>query len=612
VVHEELLSQDSYSEIGVKATSFVSTNVRYKTLFFLLIGSAVLSWLNLGSIIWARAPSPRVEAKRANRNEEGHADQRARDLLLPRAIVCIKIERRLEKEISNWLNTTGKNQLSNRLSKRLQDSQRRVLKVYSIAFSPDGNEIASGNGDATVRLWEVTTGREISCFEHNLSIVDDHAVAFCPDGKSLASAPLFSHWDLDTTAQIGPYIPHLCKVLSVAFSPDGNILASGDEDERVGLWKLVTTPSRGHRLVDGKKLHQLDGYQGVVYSLAFSPDGSSLATGIGSDPLPRLGLRKVDIGEIRLWDVATGRQLRQLVGHQKTVRSTVFSPSGQTLISVSEDKTIRLWDIATGKELYQFFNEDSEPLCLACSPDGKVLASGERSGMIRLWEMASGKERLQFDAHYDAVNSVAFSPDGKSLASGGSDSRIMIWDLTGLFRYGPNIPSPSTKDLEDWWMELAEVDAHRAYQTICLMSAAPQPTVRFLQERLSPIPPANQQYVAQLITSLNSQSFAERTKATRQLVKLGDLAEPALSKVIADKPQPEIRVRAEQILNSLYPVVSTETLRALRALEILERIGTPEALRVLKKLTEGTPHARVTREAQAALQRFNRKVQVAK
>jgi hypothetical protein len=171
-------------------------------------------------------------------------------------------------------------------------------------------------------------------------------------------------------------------VYAVAFSPDGTILASGGPYVPIKLWDAATGKER---------LSFAENVTPTVCSVAFSPDGKTLASGQGgyADEPP-----KPDPGEIKLWDVATGKELITLKGHTELVRSVAYSPDGKTLASGSEDKTIKLWDVTTGKERATLTGHMGGVRSVAFSPDGKTLASGAGDpGEIKLWDVATGKER---------------------------------------------------------------------------------------------------------------------------------------------------------------------------------------------------------------------------
>ena len=164
------------------------------------------------------------------------------------------------------------------------------------------------------------------------------------------------------------------------------------------------------------KGHTLKGHHGWVYSVAYSPDGKTLASGSGDKT-------------IKLWDVATGKEQATLKGHTDEVNSVAYSPDGKTLASGSDDKTIKLWDVATGKEQATLKGHTDWVSSVAFSPDGKTLASGSGDETIKLWDVATGKEQATLKGHTAEVTSVAFSPDGKTLASGSGDKTIKLWDV---------------------------------------------------------------------------------------------------------------------------------------------------------------------------------------
>jgi WD40 repeat protein len=198
---------------------------------------------------------------------------------------------------------------------------------------------------------------------------------------------------------------HSELVRSVAFSPDGKTLASGSFDRTIILWDVATRRS----------IATLTGHSDSVYSVAFSPDGQTLASGSFDRT-------------IILWDVATRRSIATLTGHSELVRSIAFSPDGQTLASGSNDNTIILWDVATPRSIATLTGHFGSVNSVAFSPDGQTLASGSNDNTIILWDVATQKEITPLEGHFGSVNSVAFSPDGQTLASGSEDNTIQLWD----------------------------------------------------------------------------------------------------------------------------------------------------------------------------------------
>ena len=276
--------------------------------------------------------------------------------------------------------------------------------VFSVAFSPDGQTVASGSDDKTIKLWNVATGQEVRTLTgHTASVF---SVAFSPDGQTVASGSddkTIELWNVATGQEVRTLTGHTASVFSVAFSPDGQTVASGSDDKTIELWNVAT----------GEAVRTLTGHTDAVESVAFSPDGQIVASGSEDKT-------------IKIWDVAKDQKVRTLKGHKDYVASVAFSPDGQTLASGSADGTIELWNVATGQEVRTLIGHTEKgQIVVAFSPDGQTLASCGQT--IELWNVATGKAVRTLKGHTRWVYSVAFSPDGKTLASGGYDEMIMIW-----------------------------------------------------------------------------------------------------------------------------------------------------------------------------------------
>jgi RNA polymerase sigma factor (sigma-70 family) len=208
---------------------------------------------------------------------------------------------------------------------------------------------------------------------------------------------------------------HGSPVFSVAFSPDGKTLASGSQDNTLRLWKVA----------DGKELLRIEddlgdkaGFLGTdsIYRVAFAPDGKTLAATSLNYPL-------------RLWDVTTGKLRRRFDTQVRQSLWLAFSPDGKTLAYDGRDRTIRLAEVATGKEVLRLNGSDKEDVqCIAFSPDGRTLASGGDGTVVRLWDVAAGTELRTLAGHPKGVRSLVFSPDSRTLVTGGGDKAIRFWD----------------------------------------------------------------------------------------------------------------------------------------------------------------------------------------
>jgi WD40 repeat protein len=314
--------------------------------------------------------------------------------------------------------------------------------VRSVVFSPDGERLASASEDGTIVLWDVETRQALGPpLTGHASFVTD--IAFSPDGKTLASASADGTvvlWDVATGESLGaPLRGHTSFVLSVAFSRDGEVLASGGADNSIVLWDIAEIGS-----ASGQPLaHALTGHQGAVFSIAFIPDiPEALAERVGAGG-EILASGSAD-GTILLWDVAVRQPLGSaLTGHQGPVSSLAFSPDGQTLVSGSEDRTLIVWDVATGRSIEQPFAGHADrvldvaygPVALAGTGTregnrSQMVASASADGTLILWDVNAHQPLGRtLSGHAQPVNSVAFSPDGQTLASGGMDDTIILWDV---------------------------------------------------------------------------------------------------------------------------------------------------------------------------------------
>jgi WD40 repeat protein len=286
--------------------------------------------------------------------------------------------------------------------------------VTGVAFSADGQRLASGSSDQTVKFWDVPTGRETSTVATKFKEVQ--ALAFSRDGHWLAaenSINTVTLWDATTGRKVRTLsgnkplgVLGSSWVYSIAFSPDGRWLASGVDDKTIRLWDVET----------GQPVRDLAAARRSVIYIAFSPDGRWLASG-GDDKT------------IKIWEVATGKEMQTLTGHKKNVYAVVFSANGRWLASASADKSVKLWDVTTGREIHTLTGHGGEVTSIAFSPDSRWLASGSWDKTIKIWDVQTGREVRSLEGHTHHIYTVAFDFRGHWLASGSEDGTIKLWRL---------------------------------------------------------------------------------------------------------------------------------------------------------------------------------------
>jgi WD40 repeat protein len=485
--------------------------------------------------------------------------------------------------------------------------------VFSVQFAPDGKTLASYGADPPVRLWDLSSAREQrrfllegrgGLFFTPGSLVPACSLAFSPDGKTLAAigvpkegeannpVPLWNVKSGDRIAVIQTPSPKrgFYRPIGIAFSPDGQALATVNRGGSIQLWSALSTASL--RLFPAPRRHPFR-------SLAFSPDGRTLAAS------------QLDPDQIQLWDWTTGRPIRAFPCQKAGADYIGFSPSGQMLATIGPgDSTIQLHEPATGTLLRTLDGQKTCAACVVFSPNGRLLASaGQHDRTVRIWDVFTGKELAKFTGHRGPVYCVAFSPDGKTVASGSADTTILLWDVSKLQPEQP--PAIARKELAHTlprlWAEMQAQESAKAYRAIWKMLAAGDEAVAFLARKLHPVAFPDVKLLKQALADLDSNDFKKREVGTAHLTKLGELAEPAMRQALQAQPSLEMRKRIERILAEMPLSTSTEELRQIRAVHALELIGTPATRDLLKKLAGGAPGARLTRDAKLAVQRLERR-----
>jgi hypothetical protein len=319
------------------------------------------------------------------------------------------------------------------------------------------------------------------------------------------------------------------------------------------------------------------------------------------------------------------------------VAGFAFSPDGRTVATENHDGTISIWEVASGKVRNQFGKAvpgAAQPgvttgfvaarssvispvattsATLVFGPDGRTLTVKGQSGSVRVYDVITGKSLGALTGHGGGVTALALAGDGKTLVTGSTDTMVLAWDMT---RFQPEKQAPGElKDgeVEGLWTVIGGLDANLAFGAIHRLSTnSPDQVVAFLGGRLKPTPPVEAGKIDGLVKDLDSSKFRVRQKASDELEKLGELAEPALRQALAAQPSLEALRRVQRLLDKLAggAPLSADQVRLVRAVEVLEQVATRAARQVLTTLGGGAAGALPTREARAALERLEQKGRV--
>jgi WD40 repeat protein len=315
--------------------------------------------------------------------------------------------------------------------------------VNSIFFSPDGRYVLSGSNDKTLKLWNVITAECLRTFEGHEGRVN--SVCCSPDGRYVLSGSddeTIKLWDVATGQHIRTFKGHKGEVKIVCFSPDGSKVLSGSRDGTLKLWNMRT----------GVCLKTLEKHEGGVVSACFNPNGKYILSGGGDKKL-------------KIWDIGTGEHIITFGQHSDIVLSVCFSPDGNYALSASGGDTeelfdvvpgeLLLWDVLTGR-LIKEFKGHGDVVSSACfSPNGRFVLSGSYDKTTKLWDLETGRCIRTFEGHGAWVSAVCFSPDGMYALSGSYDHNLYLWSLERI---------PATLRLAEPISSESAISSHRNFK----------------------------------------------------------------------------------------------------------------------------------------------------
>jgi WD40 repeat protein len=505
--------------------------------------------------------------------------------------------------------------------------------ISALAFIPDSSALVSGSLDGSVRLWEVKSGKHLRELQgHRWGIT---GVAVTPEGKTIVSSGNDGCVRLqrpDGTDGRRLLLgrppeeldsPEKSVVYSLGISPDGKTAATYSWIPKAGIFYHVWDLSTGKAVMERRDPAK------VISGRTFSPDGRLVLQYVRSggaeafsSPPPGGGGGVGQPGSTLavLEDVATGKRVLTMPLPAQAGNIGAFAADSRSLLTASSqderkedgwhsDNTLHLWELASRKvRLTITWSGRARFIQAVLAPNGRTVATARDDQTTQIWDLTTGKELLRRDGFSSRAGCLAFAPDGRSLASGHRDGTILVWDVAAVAGHQEKAEArPDQRRIDEWWSDLAGDDAGKAHLAMWRLAAAPGQTVDWLRDRLEPAKEVPADQLRSVIADLDSTKFSQRQAASKQLASLADRAGPALRAALKADLSAEQRRRIEEARATLMDVPPANALRDLRAVEVLERIGSPEAKPLLEMLAKGAPEARLTREAEAALQRLARR-----
>jgi WD40 repeat protein len=452
----------------------------------------------------------------------------------------------------------------------------------AVAFAPQTMTLAAGQENGKVRLWHAGNGRDGPLFEAK-EIKSILALHFDAAGNRLVAAGEMGvrGWDVPAGKKVAQFAWKAGPANLAVFSRDGQTLTGALAAGQVEVWKVADGTLHAQLPMSGK---------GFVSSLALSPDGSLLAIGTSE-------------GAVELWQ--EGKLLATL---QKPdaglVRGLAFSASGEQLASVRGRESVMLWHVETRKLIKQMPADLPPYYALAFSPRGDAIAAGGANGTVHLWSVPGGRKLATLKGHAGAVVALAFSPTGRMLASSCTDTTIKVWDAHRTLKL------PQTKcaaaELVRLFKDLRSDNEIKGSRAVLALLASSDQALPVLKTLLPQGQKPNIALVDKFIGELADIRFKVRDNARKELAAMGQSIRPELQRWLKKKLDLEAQLRVEQLLARLLEEKLQPDQRILtkRAVVLLERVGTPEAIGILEGLLYGMPVDEIIADARAALARM--------
>jgi WD40 repeat protein len=501
----------------------------------------------------------------------------------------------------------------------------------ALAFSRDGKKLATVSSHGAASVWDAASGRlterlPLGLDEDGYFPFDRPRLYWADDGHVHLLGLTHNYWprgegkkpegtihlvDLSTGKPLRAFEKTGFRMHWWTVSADRRTVAAAVGDE-IALWDLETGQARGTLPLSESGAEPRKPNEDSAYpiGLAFAPNGKALAIydrRFAAAGLWRFGpvtIRELASGKIRSkpWQEDQRNQLIEFLDHDNGYAQVCFTPDGKNLLLVTRT-SVMLWDPAEGREIRRYGAHELYQSTLTFSPDGKLLAGIQYGYGLSLWDVATGTILHNVRNGASEVTAFAFSPDGKALATAFSDTTVFVWDVKELLTAAVPEPLPA-KALEALWKDLASGDTVAAGKAVTALQKGGAAAAAFLKGRVQAVPAPDPKFVERLLGDLESGKFAAREQAVKDLEQLGDQVLPTLRKVLQGKPPLETKQRVLKLVERMEgPTADPKVLQLMRAVEVLEDIGGPDAQATLEAVAKGMPGHRVTEAAQDALRK---------
>jgi WD40 repeat protein len=506
----------------------------------------------------------------------------------------------------------------------------RTGSTNAMAYSPDGRYVASIVNGQSIRIWDVASGKELyDEAGHRGPVL---AGAFLRDGRVVTAGQdqTLRCWDpntgkeLDRLDQQPIYAAHL-----VAHSDGRSVLLASNQSNLL-KWTpgknsdFEQVPVAGQGVItaiadDAQSVVSQSGQNLAVYAMPSGKLIHEIPGTINSYPqrvCVSAGARYLAYldynmyGTIHIWDLPSKHERRTIVGNPTMpmyAENLLFSPDGRLLVSVASNRSVLVWEVFTGLARLTVPQTMAGQSTAAFSPDGRFLAVGSAAGEIHLIDMRSGASSGGFAGHRGRISDLAFSADGKRLISASADTTAVIWDVAKLQAKLPKsapAAKPTQEQLDDWWLNLASGDGRAASEAIWSLVDEPGEALSLFRDKLKPVIGPNAATIENWVNELDSPQFRVREQAYRRLASLGESARAPMALGLKRTSSAEARARLHRLLRLINSQVSPEKLRPLRALEVLEKIGGPEARQQLETLAKQSTDEEIRAEIDRVLSRW--------